>query len=197
MSAAQHGADYPVIGDAAGMTRQGARRKWPGLSGMSDARQRKLAWWRRRGDQFAECVRVVLAMSAESPRLAILRDRLAELSSSPEALDVALDLALADAHTVAVGEPTPADPEATRARGLLAALTADAYAAMNSPLVTRLVCGSCSAISVVDLWGNNLGDHPVPACREHAIEALGRPATRIVAAHQPDLAIAVFAEGQG
>ncbi|MFC0541483.1 hypothetical protein [Kutzneria chonburiensis] len=29
--AAEHGADYPDIGAAAGMTRQGARRKWPGL----------------------------------------------------------------------------------------------------------------------------------------------------------------------
>ncbi|HTI20630.1 MAG TPA: hypothetical protein VL652_06535 [Kutzneria sp.] len=29
--AADHGADYPEIGAAAGMTRQGARRKWPGL----------------------------------------------------------------------------------------------------------------------------------------------------------------------
>ena len=186
LSAAQHGADYPAIGDAAGMTRQGARRKWPGLAGLSDARQRKLAWWRRRGEQFAEGVRVVLATSEESPRLAVLRDRLAELTVN------SLDLALVDAHTVAVGEPTPTDAEAAHARGLLAALTADA--AMNSPLVTRLVCGSCPAMSVVDLWGTDLGDHPVPACREHAIEALGRPTTRIVAAHQPDVALAVFAE---
>jgi hypothetical protein len=35
LSAAQRGADYPAIGDAAGMTRQGARRKWPGLAGLS------------------------------------------------------------------------------------------------------------------------------------------------------------------
>ena len=53
LSAAQRGADYPAIGDAAGMTRQGARRKWPGLAGLSDERQRKLAWWDSRGDQFA------------------------------------------------------------------------------------------------------------------------------------------------
>lgn len=37
-SAAEHGADYPDIGAAAGMTRQGARRKWPGLA---DARRPK------------------------------------------------------------------------------------------------------------------------------------------------------------
>ncbi|AGZ39226.1 hypothetical protein [Actinoplanes friuliensis] len=30
--AAEHGADYPDLGAAAGMTRQGARRRWPGLS---------------------------------------------------------------------------------------------------------------------------------------------------------------------
>jgi sugar/nucleoside kinase (ribokinase family) len=30
--AAEHGADYPALGAAAGMTRQGARRRWPGLS---------------------------------------------------------------------------------------------------------------------------------------------------------------------
>ena len=51
LSAAQRGADYPAIGEAAGMTRQGARRKWPGLAGLSDERQRKLAWWASRGDQ--------------------------------------------------------------------------------------------------------------------------------------------------
>ncbi|GAA3335323.1 hypothetical protein GCM10020358_03130 [Amorphoplanes nipponensis] len=30
--AAEYGADYPALGAAAGMTRQGARRRWPGLS---------------------------------------------------------------------------------------------------------------------------------------------------------------------
>ena len=63
LSAAQRGADYPAIGEAAGMTRQGARRKWPGLAGLSDERQRKLAWWASRGDQFARCARAVLATS--------------------------------------------------------------------------------------------------------------------------------------
>ena len=29
--AAEHGADYPALGAAAGLTRQGARRRWPGL----------------------------------------------------------------------------------------------------------------------------------------------------------------------
>jgi hypothetical protein len=37
----------------------------------------------------------------------------------------------------------------------------------------------------------------VPACREHAVEALGQPATRIVAAYQPDAALSVFAEAHG
>lgn len=81
---------------------------------------------------------------------------------------------------MAVGEPTPTDPEAAHARGLLAALTADAYTAMNSPLFTweNLRCGTdaCSAKPVVDLWGTDLGLHPVPACREHAVEALRRGA---------------------
>jgi len=31
--AVEHGADYPDLGTATGMTRQGARRRWPGLSG--------------------------------------------------------------------------------------------------------------------------------------------------------------------
>ena len=33
--AVDYGADYPDLGDATGMTRQGARRRWPGLSGLS------------------------------------------------------------------------------------------------------------------------------------------------------------------
>ena len=38
--AAEHGADYPDLGKAAGMTRQGARRRWPGLSRRDQRRQR-------------------------------------------------------------------------------------------------------------------------------------------------------------
>src|SRR4051812_6362306 len=30
--AAEYGADYPALGAAAAITRQGARRRWPGLS---------------------------------------------------------------------------------------------------------------------------------------------------------------------
>lgn len=203
LSAAQYGADYPAIGDAAGMTRQGARRKWPGLAGLSDARQRKLVWWNRRGDQFAQCVRAVLTTSEESPRLAVLRDRLEDIEQSSPAQRVdAFDMALIDAHTVAVGDPPPAEPAAAHARGLLAALTADAYAAMNShALLTRddRACGTadCPSEPVVELWRPDFGHQPVPACREHAVEALGQPATRIVAAYQPDVALAVFAEAQG
>lgn len=32
--AVEYGADYPDLGDATGMTRQGARRRWPGLPGL-------------------------------------------------------------------------------------------------------------------------------------------------------------------
>ncbi|WP_435972076.1 hypothetical protein [Streptomyces sp. Qhu_M48] len=37
LTAARAGAGYPQIGDACGMTRQGARRRWPGLFDHSDA----------------------------------------------------------------------------------------------------------------------------------------------------------------
>jgi hypothetical protein len=199
LSAAQHGADYPAIGDAAGMTRQGARRKWPGLAGLSDERQRKLAWWTRRGDEFAQSARAVLATSEDGPRSAALRDRLDEIErAAPDRRTDALDLALVDAHTLAVGAPPPAGAAAPRARGLLAALTADAYAAMNShaalAIRTGIACGTdgCSTAPIVEVWGPDLGERPVPACRSHAVEALGRPATWIVAAYQPDVAISVF-----
>lgn len=204
LSAAQRGADYPAIGDAAGMTRQGARRKWPGLAGLGDERQRKLAWWQRRGDQFTRCVRAVLATSADGPRVAALRARLDELEQTSPArrIDV-FDLALVDAHTVAVGGPPPAEPAAAHASGLLAALTADAYAATNShaALVDHAdrACATdgCPAEPVVELWRSDLGHRAVPACREHAVDALGQPGTRIVAAYQPDAALSVFAEAHG
>ena len=79
LSAAQRGADYPAIGEAAGMTRQGARRKWPGLAGLSDERQRKLTWWASRGDEFTRCARAVLAALPEGPRPAALRERLDDI----------------------------------------------------------------------------------------------------------------------
>jgi hypothetical protein len=37
----------------------------------------------------------------------------------------------------------------------------------------------------------------VPACREHAVEALEQPATQIVIASQPDVAPSVFADAHG
>jgi len=197
LSAAQHGADYPAIGAAAGMTRQGARRKWPGLAGLSDERQRKLAWWTSHGDQFAECVRAVLATAEESPRLAALRDRLAEIERSPR--PEAFDMALVDAHTVAVGAPPPTDPAAARARGQLAALTADAYATTNSLMDgADRHCGTadCPSTPIVELWGPDHGDRPTPACRAHAVEALRQPATWLVAAYRPGIALAVFAEAR-
>jgi hypothetical protein len=201
LSAAQRGADYPAIGDAAGMTRQGARRKWPGLAGLGDERQRKLTWWNRHGDQFAQCVRAVLTTAAESPRLAALRDRLDDIEQASPAQRIdALDLALVDAHAVAVGTPTPVEPTAAHASGLLAALTADAYAAMNShsSLIPRqdLTCATegCRREPIVELWHPDSGDRPVPACREHAVEALRQQATRIVAAYQPDVALSVLTD---
>jgi hypothetical protein len=205
LSAAQRGADYPAIGDAAGMTRQGARRKWPGLAGLSDERQRKLTWWNRRGNQFAESVRAVLAAAEgqpESPRLAALRERLDDIEQAPPAERIkAFDMMLIDAHVVAAA--TPAEPAAAHASGQLAALIADAYAATNSHsvLVNRdnLACATddCTAKPIMELWRPDLDHQAVSACREHAIEALGQPATRIVAAYQPDVAITVFAEANG
>jgi hypothetical protein len=201
LSAAQRGADYPAIGAAAGMTRQGARRKWPGLAGLSDERQRKTGWWNSRGDQFAQCVRAVVATSAESPHVAGLRAWLADIEGAAPQRTDALDLALVDAVAVAVGGPPPAEPGAARACGLLAALTADAYAAMGSQsaLASRegLACatGGCRTEPVVQLWRPDQGQSAVPACRAHAVEVLGqRPETRIVAAYWPDVALSVFAE---
>jgi hypothetical protein len=204
LSAAQHGADYPAIGEAAGMTRQGARRKWPGLAGLSDERQRKLTWWASRGDEFARCARAVLAISAEGPRLAILRERLDDIEQASPAQRIdAFDMALVDAAAVAAGAPAPAGPVAAHAYGLLGALTADAYAAMSShlSLLSRedLACGTdgCSREPVVELWRPGSGRRPVPACREHAVQALGQPDIRIVAAYQPDIALSVFAQAHG
>jgi hypothetical protein len=204
LSAAQHGADYPAIGAAAGMTRQGARRKWPGLAGLSDERQRKLTWWASRGDQFTRCARAVLAASAEGPRLAALRDRLDDIGqASPAQRTDAFDMALVDAAAVAAGEPAPAGPAAARAYGLLAALAADAYAAMSShsSLLSGedRACGTggCPREPVVELWRPDFGHRPVPACREHAVQALGEPGIRIVAAYQPDVALSVFAQAHG
>ena len=204
LSAAQRGADYPAIGEAAGMTRQGARRKWPGLAGLSDERQRKLAWWASRGDQFARYARAVLAVSAEGPRLAALRERLDDIGrASPAQRTDTFDMALVDAAAVAAGEPAPDDPAAARAYGLLAALTADAYAATgsHSSLLSRedRACGTggCAREPVVELWRHDSGSRPVPACREHAVLALGQPGVRIVAAYRPDVALSVFAQASG
>lgn len=203
LSAAQRGADYPAIGDAAGMTRQGARRKWPGLAGLSDARQRKLAWWDSRRDQFVQCARAVLATAEEGPHAEAMRKRLDEIEQTSPAQRIdAFDLALVDAHAMAAGGAPPADPTAEVASGLLAALTADAYAAMNNhgPVVMgeKLACGTddCPAEPMVKLWCPDFGYRVVHACREHAVEVLRQPGTRIVAAYQPDVALLVFAEAQ-
>jgi hypothetical protein len=201
LSAAQRGADYPAIGDAAGMTRQGARRKWPGLAGLSDERQRKLTWWARHGDQFTRCARAVLAALPEGPRPAALRERLDDIGQASPAQQIdAFDMALVDAAALAVSAPAPADPAAAHACGLLAALTADAYAAMNShsSLLSRedLACGTggCPREPVVELWRPDFGHRPAPACPEHAVQALGQSAIRIVAAYQPGIALPIFAQ---
>jgi hypothetical protein len=191
LSAAEHGADYPAIGAAAGMTRQGARRKWPGLAGLSESRYRKSTWWDAHGREFEACVAAVLAVAGELPWSATLRSRLGEMPG-------AFDHVMVDAHAVAMGASTPVDPEAARSIGRLAALTADAYAATNghSALVGRgaKACGTagCPAEPVVELLG---GDHAaVPACRGHAVVGLRAPGNRIVAAYEPEVALALFAE---
>ena len=210
LSAAQHGADYPAIGDAAGMTRQGARRKWPGLAGLSDERQRKLTWWNRHGEQLMRCAQTVLAAQGQldQPRLADLRARLDEVGKAPPTRRVeSFDWLLVDAHAVAVGTPVPADPANTataRAIGLLAALTADAYAATHGQvfLLARdnSTCGTpnCSAQAILRLLcagaGASAGFATEPACRQHAVEALRQPANRIAAAYQADVALPVFTE---
>jgi len=201
LSAAQRGADYPAIGEAAGMTRQGARRKWPGLAGLSDERQRKLTWWASHGDQFARCARAVLAALPAGPRPAALRERLDDIGQASPAQQIdAFDMALVDAAALAVSAPAPADPAAAHACGLLAALTADAYAAMNShsSLLSREdhACGTdgCPREPVVELWRPDFGHRPAPACPEHAVQALGQSAIRIVAAYQPGIALPIFAQ---
>jgi hypothetical protein len=203
LHAAQHGADYPAIGDAAGMTRQGARRKWPGLAGLSDERVRKIAWWNEHRDEFARGARAVLKTSPKSPHLAALRQRLHDIEqASPVQQIDAFELALVDAHTVAVGVPAPDDPAAAHASGLLAALVADAYAAAGSmSRITgedpRCRTRSCTAPAIVELWRPGSGNRPVPACRRHAVQALKRSATRIVGAYDPGTALSVFAEAHG
>jgi hypothetical protein len=204
LSAAQRGADYPAIGEAAGMTRQGARRKWPGLAGLSDERQRKLAWWASHRDQFARCARAMLATSAEGPRVAALRERLDDIEQASPAQRIDMfDMALVDAAAVAAGAPAPADPAAAHTLGLLAALTADAYAAMSShsSLLSRedLACGTdgCPREPIVELWRPEFGHRPARACREHAVQALEQPAIRLVAAYQPGAALSVFAQAHG
>lgn len=186
------------------MTRQGARRKWPGLAGLSDERQRKLAWWASRGEQFARCARAVLATSAAGSRLAALRARLDDIEQASPAQRIdAFDMALVDAAAVAADSPAATDPAAARAYGLLAALTADAYAAMSSysSLLSRedLACGTddCPREPIVELWRPDSSHRPAPACREHAVQALGQPAIRIVAAYQPDVALSVFKQAHG
>jgi hypothetical protein len=204
LSAAQRGADYPAIGDAAGMTRQGARRKWPGLAGLADEHHRKLTWWNSRGGQLAQCARAVLAATGEEqewPRLADLRRRLAEMEKASPAQRVdAFDQLLVDAHAVAVLSPPSAEAVAAPAIGLLAALTADAYAATNThrSLITPedIACGvrDCPSDPVVGLLFPNFGFDAVPACHEHAVEAIREQARRIVTAYQPNAALRVFAE---
>jgi hypothetical protein len=201
LSAAQHGADYPAIGAAAGLTRQGARRKWPGLAGLATARQRERAWWETWGEQFEECVRAVLVMSTTQglPWLANLRLRIATLDEKTPRQT--FDLMLVDAYAVALNAPTPDDPDEARRLVLLSAITAEAYAALNghSELTERVVkpCAECGSESIVDLLLRDAGFPAVPACREHALAALREPATRVVTVHEPGVAMSLFVEARG
>jgi hypothetical protein len=184
LSAAEHGADYPEIGAAAGMTRQGARRKWPGLAGLATQGQRKLLWWHDNRDQFLDCAKAVLDIAQDSPWLTNMRARL----ESTE-----FDALLIDAHAVAMNDPSDA-----REIGLLAALTADAYAATSGELINReaKACATpdCPQRAVVALF--KAGHEPAPVCREHAVQALRQPGARIVAAFQPDVALEIFTESR-
>lgn len=112
-------------------------------------------------------------------------------------------MALVDAAAVAASEPAPAEPAAARAYWLLAALTAETYATMSghSSLLSRedRACGTdgCPREPIVELWRPDFGHRPAPACREHAVQALGRPGIKIVAAYQPGVALSAFAQAYG
>ena len=70
----------------------------------------------------------------------------------------------------------------------------------HGPMVMgeKLACGTddCPTEPIVKLWCPDFGYRVVHACREHAVEVLRQPGTRIVAAYQPDVALLVFAEAQ-
>jgi hypothetical protein len=208
LSAAQHGADYPAIGDAADDSRQGIRRRWPGLSGIREERKRKLSWWDHRGAQLTECVRAVLVTASEGQReTARLEDLSASLAqvaaaSAAQRVDL-LDMVLIDAHAVALCTPPPTDRASALAIGLLAALTADAYAATNThsslSVRTGTTCEApgCAAGPVVDVLIHDAGWQAMPTCHQHAVEALRNWANRIIIAYQPDVALSVLTEAYG
>jgi hypothetical protein len=204
LSAARHHADYPAIGDAAETTRQGAKRRWPGLTGLSEERRRKLDWWQRRGAQLAECVEAVLATAeehAETDRLEGLRTQLAELAAAAPAQRVdLLDTALLDAHAIALRARPPAGAAAALAIGLLSALAADAYATTNTqPSAVAAGCSTpgCPAGPVLAVLVFAAGWEATPVCRAHAVEALRHRANRIVLAYEPEVALSVFTEVHG
>lgn len=204
LSAAQYGADYSELGDAAETSRQGARRAWPGLAGLSDGRQRMLNWWNHRGAQLTECVRAVLATAEaqqEKSRLENLGTQLAQIAAASSAQRISmLDMVLIDAHTVALCAPAPTSRAGALAIGLLSALTADAYAATNthSSVGDRhgATCETpdCASAPVVDVLIFDIGWQAIPACHEHAVEALRHLVNRIVIAYRPDVALLVFTE---
>jgi hypothetical protein len=206
LSAAQHGADYPEIGDAAETSRQGARRRWPGLAGLSDGRQRMLNWWNHRGAQLTECVEAVLATTEgqqEKARLENLSTQLGLMAaaSSAQRIDM-FDTVLIEAHAVALCAPAPTNRVSALAIGLLSALTADAYAVTNTHSSLGIRHGStcetpdCASGPVVDVLVFDVGWQAIPACHKHAVEALQHLANRIVIAYQPDVALAVFTEAR-
>jgi hypothetical protein len=193
-----------AIGDAAETTRQGAKRRWPGLTGLSEERRRKLDWWQRRGAQLAECVEAVLATAeehAETDRLEGLRTQLAELAAAAPAQRVdLLDTALLDAHAIALRARPPAGAAAALAIGLLSALAADAYATTNTqPSAVAAGCSTpgCPAGPVLAVLVFAAGWEATPVCRAHAVEALRHRANRIVLAYEPEVALSVFTEVHG
>jgi hypothetical protein len=73
----------------------------------------------------------------------------------------------------------------------------NSYSSLLSREDLRCTADGCPREPIVGLWRPDSGHQPVPACGEHAIQALRQSAMRIVAAYQPDVALTVFAQAHG